>query len=140
MKCGSVALSMCIILPRSSTTCRSGIILTPSIIVQPLCAVYPPQRVVQPAGVQQVAQPLQTREPLVNKLIVRQFDCPERFIYFLRAFLRSPFELKLREDACEFGEISSIRALVRPRLRPYLQPAVGNGPDGYFSQLKNLMV
>src|ERR687892_1422896 len=139
MKCSSVALSMCMIFPRSSTIWRSGMILTPSIIGAS-ARTRPPERAIEPAFLEQVVEPLEARVSPVEVGIASQTDALERPDQIRGAQLGCPSELESRKRTGELAEVGLVRPLVGARLAQDLDAAPGHRLGRDLGQAEDLMV
>src|SRR5581483_11212961 len=127
MKCGSVAFIMCMILPRSSAICRSGMILTPSIICAlPRSRAAPAQSCIELSAREQILEPFETDEFPAGEMLAAKPDLLEAPVEIRRALFRGPVKLKIRERARELAEVGLVGALIGAASRLELDHAAGH--------------
>src|SRR5579864_5544887 len=137
MKKGSDRFSMCMILPRSSTICRSGTTLTPSISAM---RAAPAEILVEPHFGKQALDPGKPDKATILDIGPRKTDAAKRFRQLYCPGLRRPFEAESRESAGEFGKARPIGTLIRAWTRLDLQCSTRDGVNGSLRDGANLVI
>src|ERR671922_2958895 len=140
MKWGSLALSICMILPRSSIIWRSGTTLTPSIMCHRFLERSPAQRLVELSAFDHVTKPLQSCELLIGKQFIAELPRRKSLIQFLRSRFGIPTKLELRKRLTELAEVSLVGPLIGAWTSQNFQLATGDCFGDDVGQLDDLVI